>query len=147
MRFWFTLWLGASRHLRAFRGLLRFRVVRTVMMARLFGRPWRIPAETAIGDMQHFAASALEEALAAGRGLRFRGGHHIAEPITWHGQAAIHFWRRVVAPSTSFRPTPAVSCCEAVGTSQPGTTRRWSSKRYGPPPPRRALPANKASPP
>lgn len=82
MRFWFTLWLGASRHLRAFRGLLRFRVVRTVMMARLFGRPWRIPAETAIGDMQHFAASALEEALAAGRGLRFRGGHHIAEPIT-----------------------------------------------------------------
>lgn len=45
MRFWFTLWLGASRHLCSFRGLLRFRVVRTVMMARLFGRPWRIPAE------------------------------------------------------------------------------------------------------
>ncbi len=82
MRFWFTLWLGASRHLHSFRGLLRFRVIRTVMMARLFGRPWRIPAEIAIDDMEHFAASALDEALAAGRGLRFQGGRHIAEPIT-----------------------------------------------------------------
>ncbi len=82
MRFWFAYWLGASRHLHAFRGLLRFRIVRTVMMARLFGRPWRIPSEIAIDDMRHFATSALEEALAAGRGLRFVDGHHIAAPIT-----------------------------------------------------------------
>lgn len=82
MRFWFTLWLGASRHLAPFRNLLKFRVVRAVMLARLFGRPWRIPAEIAIADMQNFATSALEEAFAAGRGLRFVGGQDIAEPIT-----------------------------------------------------------------
>jgi pimeloyl-ACP methyl ester carboxylesterase len=82
LRFWFTLWLGASRRLARFRGLLRFRIVRAVMLARLFGRPWRIPPEVAIGDAQSFAACALEEALAAGRGLRFVDGRTIAEPIT-----------------------------------------------------------------
>ncbi len=82
LRFWFTLWLGASRRLRHFSGLLRFRPVRAVMLARLFGRPWRIPPEIAIGDVRNFAASALDEALAAGRGLRFLHGHDIAVPIT-----------------------------------------------------------------
>jgi pimeloyl-ACP methyl ester carboxylesterase len=82
LRFWFALWLGGSRRLRAFHGLLRFRAVRTVMMARLFGRPWRIPPDVAIADVRNFAASAFEETFAAGKGLRFVGGRAIAEPIT-----------------------------------------------------------------
>ncbi|MDQ6784198.1 MAG: alpha/beta hydrolase [Actinomycetota bacterium] len=82
LRFWFTIWLGGSRHLQAFSGLLRFRLVRIVVLARLFGRPARVPPEVAIGDVENFAKSALEETLAAGRGLRFFGGQTIAEPIT-----------------------------------------------------------------
>jgi pimeloyl-ACP methyl ester carboxylesterase len=82
LRFWFSLWLGGSRHLGAFAGLLRFRLVRMVVLARLFGRPSRVPPDVAIGDVENFATSALEETFAAGRGLRFLGGQTIAEPIT-----------------------------------------------------------------
>lgn len=82
LRFWFALWFGGSRHLRAFTGLLRFRAVRTVMMARLFGRPWRIPSAMAIGDVHNFATSAFKETFAAGQGLRFLDGREILEPIT-----------------------------------------------------------------
>lgn len=82
MEFWFSLWFGSSRHLERLAGLLKFRAIRTVMMARLFGRPWRIPAEVAIGDVHNFASSAFEETFAAGRGLRFVGGRGISEPIT-----------------------------------------------------------------
>ena len=96
LRLWFGLWLGGSRYLRAFTGLLRFRLVRTVTMAGLFGRPWRIPAEIAIADVHNFATSAFEETFEAGRGHRFSDGQHIAEPVTvaWSSRDPLFSARR-----------------------------------------------------
>lgn len=87
LRFWFTLWVGgARRSTPAMVGLLRFRLVRTLALYRLFGRPWRIPAHIAIGDALALAASAFDEVFHAEPDRSFTGGHGIEAPITvtWH---------------------------------------------------------------
>ena len=82
LRFWFGIWVGSSRRLARMTGLLRYRWMRTLFMARLFGRPWRVPGDIAIGDARNLATCAFDEVFAAGRGLRFSGGRQIAAPVT-----------------------------------------------------------------
>jgi pimeloyl-ACP methyl ester carboxylesterase len=82
LRFWFGVWVGGSRRLSSAVGLLRYRAVRTVALAGLFGRPWRIPPDIAVGDARSLAASAFDETYAAGVGHRFSGGHDIDVPVT-----------------------------------------------------------------
>lgn len=88
LRFWFSLWVGASRRLTPLHGLLRFRVARTLAMSGVFGRPWRVPADIAVGDAHNLATSAFDETFEAGRGQRFTGGQSIDVPVTvaWHSR-------------------------------------------------------------
>lgn len=88
LRFWFALWVGGSRRLSWMVPLLRFRVARTYTMSGLFGRPWRVPGDIAIGDAHNLAESAFEETFEAGKGQRFTGGQSIDAPVTvaWHSR-------------------------------------------------------------
>ncbi|HEY8526624.1 MAG TPA: alpha/beta fold hydrolase [Acidimicrobiales bacterium] len=78
----FAVWVGGARRAGPAVGLMRFRAFRTLALYGLFGRPWRIPAEIAIGDARALAASAFEETFAAGVGQRFTGGTAIDVPVT-----------------------------------------------------------------
>jgi pimeloyl-ACP methyl ester carboxylesterase len=84
LRRWFALWVGGSRHLGPVLGLLRFRAVRAVTLFGLFGRPWRIPPDIAIGDARSLAASAFDDTFKHGLrpGLRFTGGRALDVPVT-----------------------------------------------------------------
>jgi pimeloyl-ACP methyl ester carboxylesterase len=83
LKFWFSLWVGgARRSTPAMTRLLRYRVVRTLALARLFGRPWRVPAEVAIGDAENLADCAFDEVFSADTDRSFVGGRGIAVPIT-----------------------------------------------------------------
>jgi pimeloyl-ACP methyl ester carboxylesterase len=89
LRFWFALWVGgARRSTPAMVRLLRFRLVRTLALYRLFGRPWRIPGDVAIGDAEALAASAFDEVFESDPDRSFTGGRHITVPITvtWHSR-------------------------------------------------------------
>jgi pimeloyl-ACP methyl ester carboxylesterase len=87
MGFWFALWLGGARRGQRLVSLLRFRVIRTLTMFGLFGRPWKIPPQVAIDDAHNMVASAFVETMAAGRGQSFRDGQSIDVPVTiaWCG--------------------------------------------------------------
>lgn len=78
----FTLWVGGARRAGPVVGLMRFRALRTLALYGLFGRPWRVPADMAIGDARALAASAFDETFAAGIGQRFTGGRGIDVPVT-----------------------------------------------------------------
>jgi pimeloyl-ACP methyl ester carboxylesterase len=82
LRRWFALWVGGARRMGPAAGLLRFRLVRTLGLYGLFGRPWRVPADIAIGDARNLAASAFDETFEAGVGHRFEGGRSIDVPVT-----------------------------------------------------------------
>ena len=83
LRFWFALWVGgARRSTPAMTRLLRFRVVRTLALARLFGRPWRVPADIAIGDAENLADCAFDEVFTADTDRSFVGGQGIDVPVT-----------------------------------------------------------------
>jgi pimeloyl-ACP methyl ester carboxylesterase len=82
LRLLFALWVGGARHAGPVVGLLRFWPVRAVAMYGLFGRPWRVPADIAIGDARGLADSAFDETFAAGVGLRFSGGQSLDVPVT-----------------------------------------------------------------
>lgn len=89
LRFWFTLWVvGARRATPAMVRLLRYRVVRTLALYRLFGRPWRIPGDIAVGDAEALAASAFDEVFDAEPERSFTGGQGIEAPVTvtWHSR-------------------------------------------------------------
>jgi len=89
LRFWFTLWVtGARRSTPAMTRLLRFRLVRALVLYRLFGRPWRIPGDVAIGDARALADSAFDQVFNAEPGRSFTGGQAIEAPITvtWHSR-------------------------------------------------------------
>ncbi len=89
LRFWFTLWVtGARRSTPAMTRLLRFRLVRALVLYRLFGRPWRIPGDVAIGDARALAESAFDQVFNAEPGRSFTGGQAIEAPITvtWHSR-------------------------------------------------------------
>jgi pimeloyl-ACP methyl ester carboxylesterase len=89
LRFWFSLWVGGARRSSpAMKRLLRFRVVRTMALYRLFGRPWRIPADVAIGDAEALAGSAFDEVFHAEPDRSFTGGEGIEAPVTvtWHSR-------------------------------------------------------------
>lgn len=82
LRVWFALWVGGSRRMGPAVGLLRFRAMRVLALYGLFGRPWRIPADIAIGDARNLATSAFDETFAAGVGHRFEGGRTLDVPVT-----------------------------------------------------------------
>jgi pimeloyl-ACP methyl ester carboxylesterase len=82
LRLLFTLWVGGARRAGPAVNLLRFRAVRTVALYGLFGKPWRIPGDIAIGDTRALATSAFDETFEAGAGLRFSGGQALDVPVT-----------------------------------------------------------------
>jgi pimeloyl-ACP methyl ester carboxylesterase len=83
LRFWFALWVGgARRSTPAMTDLLRFRAVRTLALARLFGRPWRVPGDIAIGDARNLATCAFDEVFASDADRSFTGGRDLAIPVT-----------------------------------------------------------------
>jgi pimeloyl-ACP methyl ester carboxylesterase len=82
LRFLFALWVGGARHAGPAVGLLRFRPVRAVALYGLFGRPWRVPADVAVGDARNLVASAFDETFAAGTGRRFAEGRSLDVPVT-----------------------------------------------------------------
>jgi pimeloyl-ACP methyl ester carboxylesterase len=107
LRFWFALWVGGARRSTPWMTrLLRFRVVRTLALYRLFGRPWRIPAEIAIGDARSLAASAFDEVSHAEPDRSFTGGQGIEVPVTvaWHSRDPLfdpeHCTTRELPPHT-----------------------------------------------
>lgn len=81
LRAWFAVWVGGSRRLASAVSLLRFPAVRLALFG-LFGRPWRIPPDVAIGDARNLAVSAFDEIFEAGVGLRFSGGRSLEVPVT-----------------------------------------------------------------
>jgi pimeloyl-ACP methyl ester carboxylesterase len=82
LRFLFALWVGGARHAGPVVGLLRFRAFRTVALYGLFGKPWRVPADIAVGDARGLATSAFDDTFEAGAGLRFSGGQSLDVPVT-----------------------------------------------------------------
>ena len=83
LKFWFSLWVGgARRSTPAMTRLLRFAPVRTLALARLFGRPWRIPGDIAIGDAENLADCAFDEVFTAEADRSFVGGQGLAVPVT-----------------------------------------------------------------
>ena len=132
LRFWFALWLAGSRRLRPFHGLLRFRAVRTVTMARLFGRPWRIPPRSRSRTCGTSPRRRSRRHSRPARGSASSGVRTSPSPSRWPGRGAIPCSRPSAAPSTSFRPTPGRSCCAGAATSRHGTIRPWFSRPYGP---------------
>jgi pimeloyl-ACP methyl ester carboxylesterase len=82
LRFLFALWVGGARNAAPAVALLRFRAVRTLALYGLFGRPWRVPAEIAIGDARGLATSAFDDTFEAGVGQRFSGGRSLDVPVT-----------------------------------------------------------------
>jgi pimeloyl-ACP methyl ester carboxylesterase len=88
LRFWFTLWVEGSRRLTPAHRLLRFRAARTLAMSGVFGRPWKVPPDIAIGDARNLATSAFDEVFEAGTNQRFTGGQSIEVPVTvaWHSR-------------------------------------------------------------
>jgi pimeloyl-ACP methyl ester carboxylesterase len=82
LRFLFAVWVGGARRAGPVVGLLRFKALRTVALYGLFGRPWRVPADIAIGDARGLATSAFDSTFEAGVGLRFSGGQSLDVPVT-----------------------------------------------------------------
>ena len=83
LRFWFGVWVGGARHAGPLVAALRTRVGRTVALAGLFGKPWRIPGQIAVDDAHHLATSAFDETFAASAETGgFSGGRSIDVPVT-----------------------------------------------------------------
>jgi pimeloyl-ACP methyl ester carboxylesterase len=87
LRFLFDIWAGGAKRLHRVLGLLRFALVRTPALFPLFGRPWKIPGDIAVGDGENLAKSDFYSVFNAGEGLRFTGGQAIDVPVTvtWCG--------------------------------------------------------------
>lgn len=81
-----SLWLShrLGHRLRRFGPrLLRSRVGRTLALGQNFGRPWRVPSETAVETIETFAATpGFDLHLATTRHQRFHGGREISVPVT-----------------------------------------------------------------
>ena len=73
---------GARRSPPAAKRLLRFRALRTLALARLFGRPWRVPGDIAIGDAENLADCAFDEVFTADADRCFTGGRAMDVPVT-----------------------------------------------------------------
>jgi pimeloyl-ACP methyl ester carboxylesterase len=77
----FALWTNETR-LPGADVAIRNRVIRTVALFGLFGRPWRIPPDIAAADTANLRNSDFGRTMAATRGRRFTGGDSIPSPVT-----------------------------------------------------------------
>lgn len=63
--------------------VLRSRTMRTLFLAQMFGRPWRVPADAALEAARAFASTqGFSEHLHAVNRARFSGGQAIDVPVT-----------------------------------------------------------------
>jgi pimeloyl-ACP methyl ester carboxylesterase len=80
-RLLFGLWTNGVR-LPGADTAIRNRVIRTIALAGLFGRPWRVPPDVASADAANLRDSDFARTMAATYGERFTGGHDIDVPVT-----------------------------------------------------------------
>jgi pimeloyl-ACP methyl ester carboxylesterase len=80
-RFLFGLW-GLSVRIPGAALAVRNPIVRTIALAGLFSRPWRIPAGIAQGDAANLRDGDIRRTMRATLGRHFTGGQNIDVPLT-----------------------------------------------------------------
>ncbi|MGU3432584.1 alpha/beta fold hydrolase [Actinomycetes bacterium M1A6_2h] len=77
----FGLWTRGAR-LPIAPSVVRNPILRTPLLFGLFGSPWRIPADEAVGDAKNLSTCDFTRTMSALDGLQFDGGAGIAAPVT-----------------------------------------------------------------